>query len=817
MKAMLPPEYDSFIFEENLETNVFTIYGPENLQNSFREQISKFVNERYYEDFNNFQFKEVLVWQELFKEIASQTFPRTTAVNLTKDLTIYVHWQTVKIEKPVLFYGCYRKDKKRVFEYFEEKIKEYEKNLKETVVLVSKDLFHELTRFLNKPEQILENENENKGKFSFEKIEKKAQVKINFNSNEVNASSTSKYRGCFELHSNPSLAITLYQGFSSEFIEKSVNVFPVDWVTGRIFTEFFPIIKKEHYDGYIQEFENDQEKKPFYHIRTKGVKKLKNKSIPRKRLFLCPVQDRNDPTNFIDFFEGNNLENALIAVFDRLSQEEKPLETVNVFLCDTIDRYSDDLTAEIMNFLKKLNKNQDFKIKSICFFDTSPERTEKLYQEMRKIELNESNRRKNKENEDLKWFFFDESLKDDWCEFNEEKRKELEAGFTFYQRNPKKNEFYTFAEGNAEGLRVKIRMDIRNSLIFVDQFQQCLDISSFFKEASPKEFDFARNDKVIQNFKDLDQKHFWFYAVLPPNEEKSLTLLRNNTCVSRINFKTNQYVQKDQTNEINKNFLIKRGSMFTRVGGYSRPIQQDQGINLSEKIDFEGDRVKIYIKGFEDHIKHAKMELEKLAISNSKHKGVVLPLEWDPFVRDSDYFIRYELGKSAKYQEIKQKVEKTVKNLEIYRIERVQNRDLYGKFYEEMQYLGRKTDCGANIKYMFYASQKGVEEICMNRTESFDPKEESNEVLMFYHEANEALSRTSLNKMKQKVIIYAEVLVGKSFMVQDDQKWDEKEKRPPLEGGIRLDSVGEKNGAIVRIFEKNRAYPEFLITFTEVV
>ena len=54
-------------------------------------------------------------------------------------------------------------------------------------------------------------------------------------------------------------------------------------------------------------------------------------------------------------------------------------------------------------------------------------------------------------------------------------------------------------------------------------------------------------------------------------------------------------------------------------------------------------------------------------------------------------------------------------------------------------------------------------------------------------------------------------------MVQDDQKWDEKEKRPPLEGGIRLDSVGEKNGAIVRIFEKNRAYPEFLITFTEVV
>ena len=72
-----------------------------------------------------------------------------------------------------------------------------------------------------------------------------------------------------------------------------------------------------------------------------------------------------------------------------------------------------------------------------------------------------------------------------------------------------------------------------------------------------------------------------------------------------------------------------------------------------------------------------------------------------------------------------------MKNLEIYRIERVQNRDLYGKFYEEMQYLGRKTDCGANIKYMFYASQKGVEEICMNRTESFDPKEESNEVLMF--------------------------------------------------------------------------------------
>ena len=832
MRSLIPPEYLDFQLEENIEGHIFTTYGPSHLHSSYHEELKKFINERYFEEFNSFEFKEPLIWHEFSKEFINKIFvgahESSSALNLTENLTIYIRREKLKDERPVLFFACYRRFKSEVYRFLEAKIKDYEKKLMANTVLISKELFSDLRRFVNRNEEIGgENENVNQmaAQFSFENIEKKAQVKINFNMNEIFASNiySAKFRGCFEISGKNKLQIALYQGFASSFPAKTINIYAVDWSKGEIFNDFFPIIKKEDHENFMKQFENSP-KQRFYHIKTKGIKKLKNKSIPQKRIFLCPVQNMKSSDTFIDFFEEFNIENALFEVFEGLCQEDKPLETVNFYSCDTLNEYSEDLTGQILNFIRKINVDKDFKIKTLSFFDTSVERTEKLYQGLINMEINEKNRQKIKENNDFQWFFIDESLQEDWQEFPKEINKEIETGFRIYQKNRKKALYYHFEEGDSQDFHVKIRMDTRNTdilKVFIEEFKQCLDVASFFKEIDMKEFGFVKKEKIIQNFKDLDQDFFWFYASFSQKEGKTLSKLRNNTCVSLIDFNENNFIEKNQRKSIKRKLLIKRGSTITRIENRTKnPEISQEIIKIREKIDFEGDRVKLYIKGFEDNIKHAKLEIEKVAVNNCKKKGLMaIPLEWEAFINPLDYLIIYELGKSAKYQEIRQKIEKTVKNKEIYRIERVQNRDLYSKFYEEMQILTKKRDqdTGVNVKYLFFGSQNNLEKVCNDRSESFDPKEEKNEVLMFHQEACEALAQASENQKKQKVIVLAEVLVGKSFIVKQGSIWNEKEKRPPLEGSVRLDSVEEKgdNGEIVRIFDKNRAYPEFLITFQE--
>jgi len=153
----------------------------------------------------------------------------------------------------------------------------------------------------------------------------------------------------------------------------------------------------------------------------------------------------------------------------------------------------------------------------------------------------------------------------------------------------------------------------------------------------------------------------------------------------------------------------------------------------------------------------------------------------------------------------------------IYKLERVQNRILYEKFYKEKENLAdkRKDDWGANPKHFFYGSSINPEDLFSSKNESFDPRLDNKGFLMFFTEAFDAYKEGFINSLGQKMIVYAEVLLGKTCEVKG---WDIEKKIPPKDGDDRYDSVSEKeeNGEIVRIFEMNKGYIEYLITFQRI-
>ena len=222
----------------------------------------------------------------------------------------------------------------------------------------------------------------------------------------------------------------------------------------------------------------------------------------------------------------------------------------------------------------------------------------------------------------------------------------------------------------------------------------------------------------------------------------------------------------------------------------------------------------IWLNGFDSNIKSAKTELEAISarlIKESLVQNPSLPLTWDPFPKltdESRLLVEVKLD-SLIWQKIKQNIENTLKKPIIYKIERVQNKNLYEKYQAEAKILlaKRENDCGINARHFFYGSAVNPIDIIFNKTEAFDPRLEPSEALLFSQDADIAFKNSFKNEGICKEIIYAEVLVGKCFELE----WDIKNKLAPKDGDERYDSVLE--GKKLRIFEANKAYPEYLITF----
>lgn len=244
------------------------------------------------------------------------------------------------------------------------------------------------------------------------------------------------------------------------------------------------------------------------------------------------------------------------------------------------------------------------------------------------------------------------------------------------------------------------------------------------------------------------------------------------------------------------------------------------GINQCYEFTEKGKEVQIWIKGFDQNLKNAEKELEKITnhVLNDPLNDTTLPINWEPFLA-SDSIILYELAKdSLIYQEIKQKTEKTVESSLISKIERIQNREIYKEFIREQNKISKKREksSGSNQKSLFYGSSVNPVDIYLSKSKAFDCRLDPKCFLTFYPDAKSALKESFINDINEKQIIYADVIIGKTFMMEEGQSWDQEKKIAPKDGDDRFDSVTEKNSQgefIYRVFELNQAYPEYLITF----
>ena len=116
------------------------------------------------------------------------------------------------------------------------------------------------------------------------------------------------------------------------------------------------MLKKSVICDFLEEFKKNQESRKishFYHIFDRNKKDKKSLRFHKnRRIFLYPLQNMQDPDNYIDFFEGHNIQTGVRKIFKSLNKEKKPCEEANIFLYNGYSENDNEFLKEIIELIR---------------------------------------------------------------------------------------------------------------------------------------------------------------------------------------------------------------------------------------------------------------------------------------------------------------------------------------------------------------------------------------------------------------------------------------------------------------------------------
>ena len=205
----------------------------------------------------------------------------------------------------------------------------------------------------------------------------------------------------------------------------------------------------------------------------------------------------------------------------------------------------------------------------------------------------------------------------------------------------------------------------------------------------------------------------------------------------------------------------------------------------------------------------------------SSHPGSrSYPEEWQPQKKPCE--LQAVMPNRIEWNGVLSHMKKTMPNVNLVKVERVQNRALWDKYSLEMTHMkGRNGDSGVNEKLLFHGTSKTDPKVIVESVKGIDFRYSNQDRCLLwgkgaYFAVNASYSNQYSHRSgKDKQMLLVRVLTGRSCLYRRHDP--DLTKPPPLSQGSHMlyDTVnGHTNGSLVYVvYDHDRAYPAYLITY----
>ena len=258
-------------------------------------------------------------------------------------------------------------------------------------------------------------------------------------------------------------------------------------------------------------------------------------------------------------------------------------------------------------------------------------------------------------------------------------------------------------------------------------------------------------------------------------------------------------------------------------------------------VEEDNGQVVVIIKGEQMYTQNVHLQLQKDAIELQQHllsqdrqrvhshqyfvnalpKRCCYPVEWEQQQKACE--LKAVLVNSVEWNGVLEEMKKTMSNVKLVKVERVQNRPLWDKYDLEMGHMkDRNGDGGINEKLLFHGTRGTDPKVIVESVKGIDFRYSNQHRNLLwgkgaYFAVNASYSDNySHHNSSGKQMLLVRVLTGQSYSYgsRNDTSLT---KPPPLSQGSHMlyDTVnGYTNGSYVYVvYDHDRAYPAYLITY----
>ena len=238
-----------------------------------------------------------------------------------------------------------------------------------------------------------------------------------------------------------------------------------------------------------------------------------------------------------------------------------------------------------------------------------------------------------------------------------------------------------------------------------------------------------------------------------------------------------------------------------------------QKYNVQAEYMQQSQKVKFH--GVSENVTEAVLAAQDILLDISTKTNIETPKEWEPQT-DSITIKEVPVG-SPEWYHVSQLVKDTLPQVDVIKIERIQNRHLWDKYSFHARRMKEKNNGIINEKELFHGTRgTSPEKIYADEEEGFDMRFSRSGMWgqgnYFAEKASYSDTYAYQDPNGTKQFFLAKVLTGDSIQLESDTKL----RMPPVkEGSTRYDTVnGVTHGCRVYIsYSNDKAYPFYLITY----
>ncbi|GAM19164.1 hypothetical protein SAMD00019534_023390 [Acytostelium subglobosum LB1] len=229
----------------------------------------------------------------------------------------------------------------------------------------------------------------------------------------------------------------------------------------------------------------------------------------------------------------------------------------------------------------------------------------------------------------------------------------------------------------------------------------------------------------------------------------------------------------------------------------------------------------------------AEIKMMRLLLISSKD---TISYPWEKYLQQeqtANCVITQLDPQSAEYQAILQRVHQSIPTIVMVKIERIQNKHLWERYATRKQQILKKmnvnvnnsnnssTDLASTEMMLFHGTRANSPTLIYNDEDGFDTRF-SNQGMWgvatyFADKASYSLTYSSVLPSRHRQMFYARTMLGDCTHIMPNRAFTKPPQKPDNQKGYTeyYDSIsGETGGSkVYMVYENNRAYPEYLLTY----